>query len=164
VVKFDYEIIKNIYQLRADGWTIARIAEKYHVTPQRMGQVIKHNEHYRNSTEDCTLGLSSRVINCLKRAHIPVDATVIADRIDVLLITDGIGKSALTEIGKMLSDRHIITDVNGWIERGRRKNRLSNNKIEKMGRYPTPYKLFSHAETEQSYKTFSGQYTLKIGS
>jgi len=150
MVKFDYETVKNIYQLRADGWTITRIAEKYHVTPQRMGQVIKHNEHHHNSREDCTLGLSSRVLNCLRRVSIPIEAMAIADHVDVLLRTDGIGKSALTEIGKMLSSRNVITDVDEWIERGRRKNRLSNNGIQKLGRYPTPYKIFSHAKSEQS--------------
>ncbi|MCE5250783.1 hypothetical protein LLG96_11245 [bacterium] len=150
MTKFDYETIKSIYQLRSDGWTIAKIAEKYRVTPQRMGQIIKHDKHYRNSTEDCTLGLSSRVLNCLRRVYIPIEATAIADHIDVLLRTDGIGKSALMEIGKMLSDRNIIADVDEWIERGRRKNRLSNNSVKKMGHYPTPYKIFSNMEKEHS--------------
>jgi len=149
MTKFDYETIKNIYQLRDDGWTIVRIAEKYGVTPQRMGQIIKHNEHHRNSTQDCTLGLSLRVVNSLKRAYIPVEAAVIADRIDVLLGADGIGRSALAEIGKMLSAKGLITDVDEWIERGRRQNRLANNKIKKTGRYPTPYKMFSDAESDQ---------------
>jgi hypothetical protein len=148
--KFDYETIKNIYHLRSCGWTITRIAEEYGVSSQHMGQVIKNNEYHRDTKEDRTLGLSSRVINSLRRSNIPVDALVMASQIEVLLRTEGIGHRSLMEIGTMLLSRNMIPNVEEWIESGWRKIRLSNNKVRKFGRLPSIHYQFSdHSEREQ---------------
>jgi DNA-directed RNA polymerase alpha subunit len=66
-------------------------------------------------------GLSTRVMNCLKRNDIPINAQVIADSIDLLLCMRGMGANSLTEIGGVLKGFNIIHDIEEWIEGGREK-------------------------------------------
>jgi len=112
------EKVKLLYSL---GWSRRKIAMHCGVTPPYVTKLIKMHEANRNSLLGWDYGLSTRVLNCLKRGSIPLDPQSIADSIDRLLIMRGIGHRSLDEIGNMLMDQGIIDSIDEWIEDGRRK-------------------------------------------
>jgi hypothetical protein len=117
------EMLERTIVLHSKGWTKRKIAKECGVTPQYVGQLIKIHEQNRNKSPEGNYGLSTRVLNCLKRNRIPVDGHVIADSIDLLLGMRGIGEGALSEIGRLLISLHVIPDQAEWIAKGRAGDR-----------------------------------------
>jgi len=115
------EIMNTINGMRLNGITNKEIAKQCGVSPQYVGKLIKAYEENRKCPPEWNYGLSTRILNCLKRNFIPVDPHQIADSIGLLLIMRGIGKSSLDEIGIMLKKLNIISDIDEWIQEGKRK-------------------------------------------
>lgn len=115
------EMLEKAIDLHSKGWTKRDIARECGVSPQYVSKLIKMHEQNRHKSPERNYGLSTRVLNCLKRYRIPVDAHVIADSIDLLLPMRGLGKGSLAEIGMMLKGLNIIHNVEEWIEEGKQK-------------------------------------------
>jgi len=107
--------------MRLDGKTHREIARACGVSPQYVAKLIKVHEQNRKISPEWDYGLSTRVLNCLKRNFIPLDPYVIADSLDLLLLMRGVGKRTLDEIGNMLKDLNIIDNIDEWIAEGKRK-------------------------------------------
>jgi len=121
------EMLEKIKLLYSLGWSRRKIAKQCGVTPPYVTRLIKMYEESRKNPPGWDYGLSTRVLNCLKRGYIPLDPQAIADGIDRLLVMRGIGKGSLAEIGNMLKDQHIIDDIDEWIEEGKRKQYSRRN-------------------------------------
>ena len=115
------EMLEKINLLFSMGWSKRKIAKECGVTPPYVTRLMKIQEQNRKRPPGWDYGLSTRVLNCLKRGYIPLDLHVIADIIDQLLIMRGIGKCSLDEIGNVLKEHHIIDNIDEWIEEGKRK-------------------------------------------
>ena len=115
------EMLDKTIALHSKGWTKRKIAKECGVSPQYVGKLIKMHEENQHKSPERSYGLSARVLNCLRRNHIPIDADVIAESIDLLLCMRGIGQSSLEEIGNMLTSIDIIDNVDDWVEGGKHK-------------------------------------------
>jgi len=132
------QLLNEINRLRSDGLTNREIAQKCGVSPQYVGKLIKVYEENRQSPPEWNYGLSTRVLNCLKRNRIPLDLQVIADSIDQLLCMRGIGDRSLNEIGSVLKSQNIIDDIGDWIEEGRRKQYSRHQTLSESFSYDFP--------------------------
>ena len=105
--KWKDETIKYILELRNLGLSNQKIADQYGITRQRVNQIIKDYEERLNKRKvnPC---LSSRVINCLNRAHIPVNPRDIALNLALLINIDGLGNGSLQEIIRFLQSCGVL--------------------------------------------------------
>ena len=106
--KWQDDTIKYILNLRASGWSYTKIAKKYGVTGTRIRRIIKDYADRERETSATELGLSARVINCLKRANIPINPYDIYINIAILLNIDGLGDRSLQEIIQFLQSYNIL--------------------------------------------------------
>jgi DNA-directed RNA polymerase alpha subunit len=132
------EMLEKAIDLHSKGWTRTNIAKECGVSPQYVGKLLKIHEQNQNGPPERNYGLSTRVLNCLKRNRIPVDAHVIADSIDLLLGMRGLGEGSLSEIGMMLKALNIIHDINDWIEEGKQKRYNQSKTIFREYSYNLP--------------------------
>ena len=102
------------------GWSRKEIAEKLGITTQYVGLLLRRHKENQRHAHYCDYGLSTRVLNCLKRNKIPLDLQVIAESIDLLLHMRGIGEAALNEIGSILLRHGIIYNIEEWKEDGKK--------------------------------------------
>lgn len=115
------EMIEKIAALHSRGWKKRKIAKECGVSPQYVGKLIKIHEQNQSNPTKKRYGLSTRVLNCLKRSDIPIDPHAIADSIDLLLCMRYLGVRSLSEIGRMLKDFDVIHNIDDWIEAGKEK-------------------------------------------
>jgi DNA-directed RNA polymerase alpha subunit len=115
------ELLNEIIRMTLNGKSRKEISKECGISPQYVGRLIKEHERNRIHPPECNYGLSTRILNCLKRNHIPVDPPAIADSIGLLLRMRGIGKRSLDEIGGMLMDHNVIGNIDDWIEEGKRQ-------------------------------------------
>jgi len=136
------QLLNEINYLRSNGWANNEIAKKCGVSPQYVGKLIKLYENNRQSPPEWNYGLSTRVLNCLKRNHIPLDLHVIAESIDLLLCMRGVGEGSLNEIGSILKSQNIIDDVGEWLEEGKRKQYRRHQTLSETFSYDLPRHYF----------------------
>jgi len=136
------ELLNEINDLRSNGWTNKEIAKKCSVSPQYVGKLIKMYEENRQSPPEWNYGLSTRVLNCLKRNRIPLDLHVIADSIDLLLCMRGVGECSLNEIGGVLKSQNIIDDIGEWLEEGKRRQYNRHQTSSETFSYDLPRQYF----------------------
>lgn len=132
------EMLKKIMPLHDKGWTKRKISIECRVSPQYVGKLIKLHEQIQHRSMARNYGLSTRILNCLNRNHIPVDVHALADSIDKLLCMRGIGTGSLIEIGAVLEKLNIIDDTDEWVEEGKRRLYFQRKDSLQMYRYDQP--------------------------
>ena len=105
--KWEDETIKYMLELKELGLSNQKIGEQFGITRQRVNQIIKDYQERQNKKEAHPC-LSSRVVNCLNRAHIPINPRDIALNLAVLMTVDGLGDGSLREIMRFLQSFGIL--------------------------------------------------------
>jgi len=126
------KLLLEINRLHSIGWERKEIAQKLGITLQYARILLRNHEKSQSCVSHDDYGLSTRVLNCLKRNNIPLDLQVIADSIYLLLHMRGIGDSALNEIGSTLLTHRIIDDIEEWKEDGKRLKHIRRDNYTEM--------------------------------
>lgn len=105
--KWKDDTIQYMLELRNLGFSNQKIGEQFGISRQRVNQIIKDYQD-RQIKREANLGLSSRVINCLNRANIPINPSAIALNMAALINIDGLGDCSINEIIKFLQSFNIM--------------------------------------------------------